>query len=823
MAEYEELVVKVEVKGQQDYKELSQQLKNDFRDIRTVSEESFGRLFRHTGNIGRQIRSLTEGVTTGDAGKAIGNFATTFGRAGGTVGGIVAAITAAMNIASSRAKSLVDLDAHAKRAGIHPAQLMKDIETAQLSGVISRERMIEMETAFGQRIAQLKTGLPEFRKQILNLVALEGDPDPAVRAMINQNVTEVLNSTRPGGLNAVKEFVEKIKKHYEELGHPEFAAKVGEAILSWWGLSGIEQVTEKFKEVDEDSKKNMEAMIEASKAWEKLTGGMKNDFEAIITMLSAMIMDDPILGPILKGIGWVLEKARGAAEQNLTETGELPWWFPRVGDIVMPLGPLGGAAARGVQHLFRRKEEHPGGTATEPQRLMGGEFQKQMDSTEDLVREFTRLNALLSGQEPPLWDLNSALGIKDIGKPGNPPFHNQPMGGAAGESNPIQLPTGDAQPQPGGGASAEAVGPVQGKGWWGAGQTRQKVLQRWGGTTESVTGKGSRYGSLPGGVQDIDPRTGQYQDKPGSASLGQMWGMKYFPEERQGIALPTAETLGRLFRITWPDGSQTIEQHTDIGPAKRLGRAVDVSEAAIARAGKTESFKTDEQFTVEALPTFGQEARMQRAAAAASVGRPGGEGQALLGGVPETTPTSGLRPSVRSYQAAQRSLLSTAQRVMPDIGEAYYDPASGALTEAGRRAGKPENPNINQGQAPEDRMPYLSDVSKLRINPERWEQFLRETPKSSRIEDRRPRDPTLTDPNFREDVDLPSLGGGSAPIDLDRDVINRSLSRDADIQPRGNLNVNVKAPAGTEVKAEGDGMFKGNVSLDRQMELPTLQ
>ena len=802
MAEYEELVVKVEVKGQQDYKELSQQFKSDFRDMRTTSEESFGRLFRHTGNIGRQIRSLTEGVTSGDAGKAIGNFAMTFGRAGMGVGSIVAVITAAMNVASSKAQSLIDLDAQAKRAGIHPAQLMEDIKTAL--PYISRERMVEMDIAFGQRIGQLKAGLPEFRQQILNLVAMEGDPDPSIRAMVNNNVNEVLNSTRPGGLNAVKAFVEKIRKHYEELGNPEFGAKVSSAILSWWGVEDIDQIVDKFKEVDEDSKKNMESMIAASKAWAQVTGGMKNDFEAIVTMLSAMVMDDPVLGPILKGIGWILGKARGAAEQSLTETGELPWWFPRLGDIVMPLGPLGGGVSRGIGQLFRRRREPEGG-ATEPQHLMSGEFQKQTDYIEELVREFTRLNALLSGQEQPLWDLSAAAGIKDIGKPGNPPFHNQPMGGAAGESNPIQLPTGDAQPQPGGGASAEAVGPVQGKGWWAAGETRQKVLKQWGGTTESVSGKGSWYGNY-GPFRDINPKTGEWQDKPGSASLGQMYGMKYFPEERQGIALPTATTLGRMFRITWPDGTQTIEQHTDIGPKKALGRAVDVSAAAAVRAGQTpESFPTDASFSVEALPTFGQESRMQRAAAAASVGSQP-LGQALMGGVPETTPTSGLRPSVRSYQAAQRALQSTAQRAPSSLFDAEY-PAS-----------------VSSGY------PYLTDP--LRINPTNWERMLRESPQSKNVEWR---GTESTEPvgqgsmaDLEKEMDTylakgrnvePSFGVDWEKS-INRSALDRSLS---DVEPRGNLDVSVKAPAGTEVKAEGDGMFKGNVSLDRQMELPTLQ
>jgi hypothetical protein len=69
----------------------------------------------------------------------------------------------------------------------------------------------------------------------------------------------------------------------------------------------------------------------------------------------------------------------------------------------------------------------------------------------------------------------------------------------------------------------------------------------------------------------------------------------------------------------------------------------------------------------------------------------------------------------------------------------------------------------------------------------------------------------------QRNVDLPGVDRTM----LDRSTLDRSLSDN--IEPQGNLDVNVKAPAGTEVKADGDGMFKGNVSLDRQMELPTLQ
>jgi hypothetical protein len=63
---------------------------------------------------------------------------------------------------------------------------------------------------------------------------------------------------------------------------------------------------------------------------------------------------------------------------------------------------------------------------------------------------------------------------------------------------------------------------------------------------------------------------------------------------------------------------------------------------------------------------------------------------------------------------------------------------------------------------------------------------------------------------------------GGARAEEDRGELDRNLADDAG-EAHGSLNVRVNAPPGTEVKANGDGMFKGNVSLDRQMQLPTLQ
>jgi hypothetical protein len=59
--------------------------------------------------------------------------------------------------------------------------------------------------------------------------------------------------------------------------------------------------------------------------------------------------------------------------------------------------------------------------------------------------------------------------------------------------------------------------------------------------------------------------------------------------------------------------------------------------------------------------------------------------------------------------------------------------------------------------------------------------------------------------------------------DIGRSSLDRGLASESGIDAKGNLDVNVRAPAGTEVRAEGDGMFKGNVTTNRQIDLPTLQ
>ena len=96
-------------------------------------------------------------------------------------------------------------------------------------------------------------------------------------------------------------------------------------------------------------------------------------------------------------------------------------------------------------------------------------------------------------------------------------------------------------------------------------------------------GRGSWYSQAPGWVDT--------QDRPGSNALG-------VPDEQQGIALPTRDTLGQFFDVTFPNGQTHRLQQTDVGPATHTGRGIDISAAAASRARYTpETFPTDATFS----------------------------------------------------------------------------------------------------------------------------------------------------------------------------------------------------------------------------------
>src|SRR5271166_5993021 len=153
------------------------------------------------------------------------------------------------------------------------------------------------------------------------------------------------------------------------------------------------------------------------------------------------------------------------------------------------------------------------------------------------------------------------------------------------------------QQQPGspfGGGPMQGVGqPVGGPLPGGPGAGTQPQPQPMG---QPQAGRGSWFGSTPGWP---DAMSG-----PNTASGT--------PLSTPGIALPSRSTLGQNFDVTSPGGQTMTLPQTDIGPAARTGRGIDINSAAAAKMGYTpQTFPTDQQFTWQLSPQ--QQAQAQTA------------------------------------------------------------------------------------------------------------------------------------------------------------------------------------------------------------------
>jgi hypothetical protein len=85
-------------------------------------------------------------------------------------------------------------------------------------------------------------------------------------------------------------------------------------------------------------------------------------------------------------------------------------------------------------------------------------------------------------------------------------------------------------------------------------------------------------------------------DVPNSNALG-------VPDACQGIALPTRTNLGQWFELHAPNGINSIEQQTDVGPALWTGRGIDIAAAAAERCGYSPyNFPTDSIFQFRSIP-----------------------------------------------------------------------------------------------------------------------------------------------------------------------------------------------------------------------------
>jgi hypothetical protein len=803
MATYEELKIVVKVPDEQETKKALASIKDGFSNLVSGEHaEGIRALGRQIGDIERVIKALTASAESGDAFKAIGSITQIFGKTGAIGLGITAIaelVNATVQLANSQARGLAALADQARRIGIHPAQLQAEVEQVR-KAQISEEKWFGIVQHLHEKMVEIGVKKnPEARNALLKM---SQDPEAGrlkmdiLNRMIIAPQAEQLNILLQGARDVINLYAKRGFKEEGQLEAEDF-------VRAMTGSVDLLRVEDKFAQVSEEDKQLMDKMVASSQAWINLMAGMANNFESIIRLIGVNIMNDPTFGAIMRVVAAGLQAERETREEEMLGKTQpaLPDWMknlplPGLPFLGLSAGEHSARAILRMIQILRRGQAQEG--ATQPQRLLGSAIDKHLDENQELIAQFRRLNALLSGEEKPIQRL---------------PIHNQPMGGATGESNPLGLASGVVQP--GGGATSEAV----------------PLLRPWqpGDPSRGTYGKGKQYPILSAAATPLTPLPSDptYSGVGGGRGVASYfgyhptWGVDpndlrgssalRVPERYQGISLSTGtsgalgtsgQTLGQWANVTDPrTGLTSVRQQTDVGPGVRTQKLVDIGAESAIQMG----YPTRKAF--EAMQERVEKGELQpwqvRQAGFGTYGRPGLEGRditaPMVKGVEPTTTTQNIR-ELDTGKLIDPRLVGGQRGTTPGGVDIEYGGGSGAFDvggfyDGGRsrgELGESPTPSLLQGQ---QRGPAARPLTMLAADE--------------------------SDESVRRGVRSSMRAVGLFDMEeRGRRDLDRGLANEDNIDASGDLNVNVKAPAGTEVKATGGGIFDGNVSLQRQMELP---
>ena len=666
----------------------------------------FEGIHKQVSGIEQEIKKLMLNFATGGPSlTALANFAKGIGPIGLAAVAVYETLKVTIGFLKGQAQDLLNMEAMARRAGESTAQHIRTMEEWERAGVpIEKagqqwERFVDTWNHLRRMDEQGRATWQEL------LTGLRGDD--ARRA--EQRIREIIAMPNAQeAANALKKFFDDVGRHYARQADIDERRKGPEEqrrLLRIWGLPDLDRVRQAFTIVDEQEAADMDRMVQAAREFNEVSVEIEQNWNRILQAMGTRIMEGP-LGPLLR----LIEKAT-AAEAKRLEESKAPGWWELLGMLPgnMLLKGLGQAIGvdiwGGLGGIFTGQTKAPGaelkpgapGNMAVPLMSTGmqdvtRELEKQRDYTGELTDQFRRLNALLSGEDLETRDLAKQLGLPDV--KGNPAFHNQPQGGAVGESNPMQLPA--SEPQPGGGAPAEAratpteakepllrpyrEGDVSRGTYTSKGVTKQYPILSAAATplqpqfpgeqvyTGVSKGKGvaSWYGFDPAFYAKDDP-----SDPKGSNALR-------VPERYQGISLSTGksgelgssgQSLGQQHLVFDPNTQLTyVKQQTDYGPGIRTQKMVDASAAMAARieqkSGKI-GYTRKEWEAMQEKVEKGEVAPWEvQPAGFGTYGRPGFEGKditaPMVKGVDPTTETQNI------YELDTRKLLNPSLDYRPD-------------------------------------------------------------------------------------------------------------------------------------------------------------
>ena len=846
----EELRINIKV-DQEKAAENTRQIKDAFSKIGDVEHtQRFEKLVRSFNLNEAQIKQLNESI--GKTSSPLGNIASMFGKGGLAFLGITAAIEIGRKVNEAflkQADRQIEIAHAAERMGITGgAQLEKNLEQMETVRIDRQRGMVMMETFATKRLEFLRH-FSQFKQEIRESTQLGS------REALERHFNELENALDPNDfMNAVRKFARGIREEWERRGDPGKGALEERKYLErWFGLDDLQHLHEDFMKVSKEEAEAFDRNLRVAREYVKVTTDISNNVDKIITSVVTQTLEGLGVMGILRSINAGLESA---AEQH----AQLDIMTPEERQAYIDKLVAEGDAAwrKGVLDWLKSQL----GAHNQPQSQdfrqlqfadLSGNQQDLLTEEKRLVENLQILNAFLSDPTR-----------KEFG----PQFHNAPQGGARGESDPMRPPDNIAQP--GGGAAAEAAkAPVKPRGgvagsvdealkMLGLNETKdQETLKKymrtggrdvagddnawcarfvnminvnarlpgnnswaaksfmdkgWGtkvdltkepvktGDIFTKTREGGGHVGVATGNYRVNPDTGETEYEMLSGNIG---------ENRPSTSKPGQTAGGGEVGLTW----ETLSGKTSSGEAGGgHGGIIDVRRGKSAvdepytgpeeGAGKGKRLDP-EQPTLTAQRAEGTDAdadadaraaRSVELSKAAAANRPGAEFEQNI-------------PALKQLKEG-------------DLPTLYFT-AGIPIREGGYQA-------LMEGADPSIPVENRTQLRKYGVRRPEWEKG-----GSMGWQERRQRSDELKASQAQESelsrslgagligqesIDLPPIDRSSEELDRGRRDVDQHLSDQLDV--KGKLNVDVEAPKGTEVKANGGGMFENNVSINRRIEEP---
>jgi len=683
--------------------------------------------------------------------------------AGTGFAGIVLAIKQTNDALGAFAKELLALRDMSRSAGLLPDQFKNVSNQLKLVGYTSDEASREV-LSFVRTIDEAsRPGTSQF----MRIYEMSATPELAMSRI--KQMRDLIRSGQPGQaiVLAAREARAIYERELNSRGMQE-ARRQAESWLASVGLSmralGISDISD-FLGDPQKWQRRIEAAERFNVEYEKFNkvlGGLITD----IKMELLPLFEDLNKALSAGAFDSVLASIKTDAADFRKIIALLEGDYAKLASL-LPKGPARRAALNLAEQM-RRDLETEGEKKAPTASGRIEQFRQRQRSYRDWKDKQLENNEEGYGLLEELKRLNSILfqlqAAKDAAKaPAVPPFHNAPQGGAQGESNPMQLPLG--HPQPGGGAPAEARrGRAPRTSVFGVPfpQPRRPEAQ-----IASASGPLETLGAIRTGGRVYSfgaEGRGREQAEAQEAGSGLegLYGLSYTQQQepevfyKPGTGQETT-TIGHEFGHV---GRETVRMWGAAGTGNILQRyGANLPPPDVAKFGENEA-----------------EERLQRMQDIHTATR-------LI--------DSGLIGPEEFQARLKRSTDRFGQ-----ISEKDYGELSRHATMQERAA----TTILNQG---------AEAIKNLPVRPEEPFQFPQGAPMPE----------GQWSPVYGEESDLPGFRDQLDRANSDRGGFDGALAAEANIDASANLDVNVRGPAGVDVKANGDGMFKGNTSVSRQVEL----